>query len=208
MVSKSRLLTTAVLAIALGAVGATSSFAAAPTQTTKSLFLRNTASGCSGKALTAVNGANAGNGCTNLIGSLSYVPGLGYVTTNTYSTLDDAAAKLPITVDASKPLTGQLSISTQNPTQYKVDVTVTMNDVRLPTVTVDSGMMTNIYFTSGKGTAFPFSIAIPAELDKVDVTSVSVELKETYLGAAWIELNNPASFLTIPAWSGSFGTGA
>ncbi len=52
---------------------------------------------------------------------------------------------------------------------------------------------------------FNLSFPLAAELDRTDVTSVAVTIKfKQTVGLAYTSLDNPASFISIPAWSSSF----
>jgi hypothetical protein len=184
-----------------------------PVPTERDVFIRNTSGtdNCFDPGqmyLGDSDGPDSGNGCSFTFGTLSAT---GLEEFSEVYELRPGAVALPLTLDASRNIEGQLSIVSVTPNAYIADVTVTINGQALPKQTIDPGPAVYNWLLDG-GTAHPLSIDIPDSLDKVDVTTASVTVtwrrQLNVAGSVWTELEDPASFLTIPAYSQSFAPGS
>jgi hypothetical protein len=193
-------------AFAIAALATPAMAQTTPMPTQRDLFLRNTSSDCAGYALNEVDGADPGNGCSFIFGSLAGLPGFEEAFVETYP-LDPENTQLPITLDASRPITGQLVISSITPNAYVLDVVVTLGETQLPAFRVDGGAYTGSWFFDG-GKSFPLTIPIPPELDKKDITDASVKViwrrYPVNAVSTWTELDDPPSKITVPAYTESF----
>ena len=187
------------------ALAAAAGGSALPAPVNRTLFLRNSDSAnCADYHLSDADGPDAGNGCAKLLGFLSPVDAVGPFE-DAYPTSDEVA--VPITVDASKPVTGQLAIVSVFPNALQFDIVVKLGNVTLPAKVVDAGVYANSWFLDD-AVVFPFSIAIPASLDKKDVDSAEIKVvwhrDVNAAGSTRIELEDPASYFTVPAYDHSF----
>ena len=174
-----------------------------PASTTRNLYLRHAGGGgvCGERSLTAANGADGGETCHEFpAAALPIVPNNPY--SEDFQTTDAVAADLPITVDASKNLTGSINVTSATPVNdMQLDVQITLGETTLPTQS----------FTSLGTAQFPLNIDIPDTLDKADIESARVLViwKRMIVGVpavthSHIELESPASHIAIPGYTGSF----
>ena len=111
---------------------------------------------------------------------------------------------LPLTLDAAQPVTGKLYVqSWLGPSagpatlDVKIEVTVGGKTVEVGTATVD------YVVTPGLGsTEVPFEIDVPAGLNKKKATGLRMTtVSRGYAPLqGYYEMENPASFITIPAF--------
>ncbi|MFN2588890.1 MAG: hypothetical protein ABR613_12355 [Actinomycetota bacterium] len=113
---------------------------------------------------------------------------------------------LPLVLDASSPVTGKLYITswagrTAGPATLDVKI-----DVRIGGKTVDAGTTTVDYLVTPASSwvEVAFEIDVPAKLQGKKVTAL--QMTTTSRGYAplqgYFEMENPASFITIPALKG------
>ena len=174
---------------------------ATPAKTDRKMFLRRPAcaNGTTDRMyLSVADGADT-SGCTLLLQTLASTNQFDF--TETYKTEGEtnAITGLPIALDATKPLTGSIAIRGTLPNALVIEVGVQLND------TIFLGPATFNGSPGATGGDFALSFPLSADLDKIDVTSVKVTvvLKQS-VGLAYTSLDNPASFITIPAYSSSF----
>ena len=178
---------------------------AEPAPSSRNLYLRYTA-GCGVRYTSETDGPDAGNSCQGQTAILTLA---GQSFTRDFPA-DPAEVELPITIDASRNITGQMHINSETlgvgtPANWvQLDVVVRLGSTSL-TQSFDSGPYT------GARTTFTLDLDVPASLDKVDINEASVDLvwhRVIHLpnGAyhTYVELDDPASFVTIPSYTTSF----
>ncbi|MDQ3991051.1 MAG: hypothetical protein M3245_01905 [Actinomycetota bacterium] len=184
---------------------------AAPSPTDTSLYLRYAAVGannCGRRYLSEDDGPDPGNSCQSTGAHLT-LAGQSFMR----DWPADQEVALPLTIDASRNITGEVNITSRiqgnaAPGNWVIlDVVVQLNSTRL-TQSFDSGPFT------GSARKFAVDIDIPDSLDKVDATSVQVELiwhRVVHLSQqgvsvihTYAELENPPTFLSVPTYSASF----
>lgn len=202
---RNHITTKAASALALLLVLAGSSAAAAPAPTPQTrLYLRYDAAGadCSGRYLSQTDGPDgAGEDCQSHTAVTTFAG-----QTSTQEWVADERAGLPIRVDASRNLTGELTVETAVsgaqqplPNWVELDVVVMLNDTALPTARLSSGA----YVGSQK--TLRFSVDIPGPLGGVDVTAARVKVtwkRVLHAPGAYhtsISMDGPASFVTLAA---------
>jgi hypothetical protein len=158
------------------------------------------------------DGPDAGNGCAFLLSSSAPA------TDATGDPLETGAfdftevwpaqapnVKLPFIANAKKHITGKIAISSVLPLQAsKLDVVVTLNGKALPAFKIDTGAKPGDHFFSGSpAPSYDVNIPIPASFNKKSIKSLSlaVSWRQTVNagGSTWVEMDNPASYITIPA---------
>ncbi|HVM11557.1 MAG TPA: hypothetical protein VM638_03650 [Actinomycetota bacterium] len=177
-----------------------------PVPTTRTLYLRwngtpgSTECSMSDAYLADVSGVDPGNGCSGFPGAaLTALPG-----EDDYNNRFPSGehVKTPITIDASRNITGTITVRgvlNQIPNLAIIDVVVELDEVALRQRFEDAQPTT----TSRRDLSL--NIDIPAELDRKDVSSVTLTVYfQQYLGAGWTEVENPASSFRLPAYSASF----
>lgn len=174
-----------------------------PVPTERDLFFRydGTADSCGETYISEIDGPDAGNGCTFIFGSLS-LAGEEFVASYADSRGEVA---YPITVDASRSISGTVYIASVTPNAVVFEVRVLLGSEVLSTE-VDAGPYAGSWFLGG-AQGYDFEIPIPESLDKQDVDVVQVDFVwKRYVNAlsTWMEHDDPASLLTIPAYSASF----
>jgi hypothetical protein len=175
----------------------------------RQLFLRNDDSAnCVHMYLSDENGPDDGNFCAYVIWA---PPEVSTFEDNYVTDPDMGAVQLPITLDASKPLTGTIAVGMLHPNDVQLDVYVTLGTTRIGPIHVDTGLYTNSALLGAPPT-FPISVAIPAALDKTDIDNVTVSIdwgqEVNAGGSVWLELDDPATSITIPAYDHSFTAGS
>ena len=186
-----------------------------PQPSSEQLFLRwdiGPSGACDGPAYLSLKDLpDSGNSCGRALSILGNVPGQTLEDPFTLSmNPDETDVPLPITLDASRPLTGSIAISSIHPNDIKVDVKVTLDGTALPVQHIDAGLYTGSWFVDSQSPSFPFSVQIPASLDKTDVNDVKVEviwrqlISTPELASAWVELDAPPSSITVPTYDSSW----
>ncbi|MFN2544416.1 MAG: hypothetical protein ABR600_07585 [Actinomycetota bacterium] len=205
---------TALMAVAVQAGVASAGADDPPAKVDRNLFLRwDLASdgSCGGPAyLSEDDAADSGNTCGRAFLILANTGALVLEDTFTLSMNPREDVPLPITLDASKPLTGRIAISSVHPNAIKFDLLVTLGSTALPVQHVDAGVYTGSWFLDAQSPSFPVNIAIPASLDKTDVSEVKVEviwkqaISTPELASAWVELDTPSSVIDVPSYDKSW----
>ena len=177
-----------------------------PAPVDRQLFLRNDDdTDCVHIFLSDTDGPDAGNFCAYQAWAPKEVA--GEFRDNYFIEEDTNRVKLPITIDASKPLTGTIAIGTVTPNNIQIDVIVTLGGTTLPAKHIDTGAYTGSTLLESAPT-FPISIPIPAALDKTDINTATVSIvwgQELNVGGTvWLELDDPATSITIPAYDKSW----
>lgn len=170
-----------------------------PVPTERQLFLRREECSTTAGFLSDSGGTNAGNACEGF-------PAFGLVAAGAidYSHVFPATeeeVQLPITVDASRNLTGQINFrsNTDTPAWQHFDVEIRLGDTALPMQSVNDGTPQTTSFRT-----INLNVPIPQSLDKVDVNEISVTVFYRRSTATWVELVSPASSFEIPAYTASF----
>lgn len=183
------------------------SAAAAPTAAQTRLYLRyddGASTTCGGRYLSTTDGQDgAGEDCQSQTAITTFAG-----QTSAQEWVADARAALPITVDASRHLTGELTVETMTSGAFdapanwaELDVVVTLNNTALPKATLSSGGV----YQEGKK-KFTFSVDVPDSLDKVAVTAARIDVTwkrvvhAPSVYHASISQDDPASFFTIPSY--------
>ncbi|HEX9824424.1 MAG TPA: hypothetical protein VGB51_08560 [Actinomycetota bacterium] len=171
----------------------------APAPVDREIYLRydGPAGGCGHAYLSDEDGADPGNSCSNLLQSLAVTPGEDDYT----ESWPAEEVALPITLDASRNLTGSIYLRSNldEPTWAVVDVEVLLGSQSVRQ-RFDDGLPQASSFRT-----FNLNIDIPTSLDKVDINSITVNVHfQTIIGLIWVELDAPASYVNVPAYSASF----
>ena len=177
-----------------------------PLATSRDVFLRYSgdASTCGQRYISDVDGADGGNGCS-VVASPPIVPQQveGTFASN-YG--DTGEIAYPLTIDASRNITGTIAVASVTPNALSFDVRVTLGSQTL-TETVTPPPYVGSWIIDAP-IEVPVNIDVPAALDKVDVSAISVSIvwkQWVNVGAStWIEHDAPASFLRLPTYSASF----
>jgi hypothetical protein len=170
-----------------------------PTPIDREVYLRydGPAGGCGHPYLSDDNGTDPGNSCSNLLQTASVAPGEDDYT----ESWPAEEVALPMTLDASRNLTGTIYLRSNlnEPTWAIVDV-----EVVLGTQSIRQRFDDGLPQASSHRT-FNLNIDIPATLDKTEINSLQVNVHfQQIVGLVWVELDSPASFINVPAYSASF----
>lgn len=177
-----------------------------PTPDTTKLYLR-WETGCDApRFLSLTDGTDAGNFCQSPTATITT---LTTPLSNDWPA-DPVKAGLPITIDATRNLTGEVFIRTHTFTVpsgvgnwVQMDVSLSLNGTTI-TESFDSGVYTTPGYT------FQLDMDIPDALDRVDASTVKLEIVWKRLihvpgpYHTYLSLDNPASFIAIPSYTGSF----
>ncbi|MFN2544417.1 MAG: hypothetical protein ABR600_07590 [Actinomycetota bacterium] len=196
---------TAILAMAIQTGAALAGPDDPPAKTDHQLFLRNDDSAsCLHIYLSDSDGPDAGDSCAWPVWT---PPEVADWQDDYPAEADTGEVSLPITIDATKPITGSIAIGTLTPNDVQLDVYVQLDATRLGPYHVDTGPYASSFFLDSAPTV-PISIPIPAALDKKDVSSVTVSIvwgQELNVGGSvWLELDAPPTSVTIPAYDKSW----
>ncbi|HEX9891177.1 MAG TPA: hypothetical protein VGB28_03880 [Actinomycetota bacterium] len=188
-----------------------------PEASTTPLYLRYEAldgNNCGRRYLSETDGPDAGNSCQST-GAHTTLIGTSF--TRDWPA-DSAEVGLPLTIDASRNITGAVNITsralsfTGNPVGspgnwVTLDVVVRLGTTAL-TQSFDSGPF------AGSTHSFTINLDVPASLDKVDVSTVQVDLvwhRVIHLSQqgqsvvhTFAELDNPPTFVSVPTYTASF----
>ena len=188
-----------------------------PEPSTTPLFLRYEAvdgNNCGRRYLSEADGPDAGNSCQST-GAHNTLIGTSF--TRDWPA-DADQVDLPLTIDASRNIAGAVHITsralsfTGNPVGtpgnwVTLDVVVRLGTSAL-TQSFDSGPFTGATHT------FNINLDVPASLDKVDVSTVQVDLvwhRVIHLSQqgqsvvhTFAELDNPPTFVSVPTYTASF----
>lgn len=169
-----------------------------PEPTTRTLYLRRLQ--CPGDGfLSDTSGPDDGNSCVTFPQWL--LTPLPPEDDYSDSFPSRAAIQTPLTVDASRNVTGEINIrgNTDTPNWQVFDVEVRIGSITLPRQRFDDNTP---QLTSSR--TLNVDIDIPERLDKTDVERVEVTVYYQQHVGTWVELDNPESFIHVPAFSDSF----
>jgi hypothetical protein len=175
-----------------------------PTPTDREIFLRRDGDGttCGETFISESDGTDGGNGCSFTFGMLAVA---GQDFTELYGNTKDQV-NVPLTLDASRNITGMIAVTSVTPNAISFDVKVTLGTQTL-TQSVVGEPYTGSWFLDAP-IEYPVNIDIPASLDRIDASEVSVAItwkqQVNVAGSTWTELEDPASFISIPSYSASF----
>jgi len=180
-----------------------------PTPTSQKYFVRRAT--CSTAAsdqmrLSIVQGTDSG-GCGTL-GSITPLNEIGSTVGVVAPAVDiyPAVDGLPLTLDASRPVTGQITLSSFQPGveagggTVTIDITLTGDSATIGTTSVSYTVL-----PTQPPVASTFSIQPPASLDKRDFGAITLSVRVRGVHAAHGYFSyNGASFVTLPTYSASF----
>ena len=183
------------------AVAGTVSFAASNAQTTR-FYLRRDGCGTSSDNphLSTTNGTDAGDGCGLILDQVGLVGDAAPQATFTDYPASDG---MPLPLDGTQPISGQVSLSGAQVGLAEVDVTLEAL-IGGNAVTIGSGSGSAVLDPTGASTPVPFTIAPNTSLDGSDVQAM--DLRVTIHGpnvySGFVALSG-ASYVDVPSYTAS-----
>ncbi|HVM11555.1 MAG TPA: hypothetical protein VM638_03640 [Actinomycetota bacterium] len=173
-----------------------------PVPTGRNLYLRwdGTDDSCGATYLSDNNGPDEGNGCAFVAGIASVTPDEDDFTVS-YSSGAEVAT--PITIDATRRITGTMGYVHAAPDAPIFDIEVLFDDQVVGRQRYNPGPQVGLFARR----QFNLDIPIPQSWHQKDVSSVTLNWhfqQSLSVASTWVEHENPVSFMRLPTYSASF----